>query len=287
MKRLCVVGCPRSGTTLVQSLIGAHPLMYAFPETDFAALTFGDGSERFFGKKFQHSSVLRGLVRTARMSLRVATHESERRLQAFCREYSEDLPPGTIGATGVTTQLRRWMESFDRIAARNEKAGWSEKTPLHLAYIPDIAAACPDMKFVHVRRDAARVVDSLLSAHARFPESNAWRDFSNIDYCISVWKRANALSEDYFRDTVDYRISFDDLLEDPEGFTDDFFRYLDLPDMRFDEIVSSRNAASDRIVNANEPWKGGVFRDIEKSGKAFQVLSERDVAYVRENTRPS
>src|SRR5271167_4804558 len=31
--RLFVVGCPRSGTTLLQSLLAAHPSVHSFPET--------------------------------------------------------------------------------------------------------------------------------------------------------------------------------------------------------------------------------------------------------------
>ena len=34
-KRIYIVGCPRSGTTLLQSMVAAHPLLTSYPETHF------------------------------------------------------------------------------------------------------------------------------------------------------------------------------------------------------------------------------------------------------------
>ncbi|MGL4503377.1 MAG: sulfotransferase family protein, partial [Planktothrix sp.] len=33
--RIFLVGCPRSGTTLLQSLLAAHPQIASFPESHF------------------------------------------------------------------------------------------------------------------------------------------------------------------------------------------------------------------------------------------------------------
>ena len=35
-----LVGCPRSGTTLLQSLIAAHPLVTSFSESNFFGASF-------------------------------------------------------------------------------------------------------------------------------------------------------------------------------------------------------------------------------------------------------
>ncbi|MGC1525664.1 MAG: sulfotransferase, partial [Phormidesmis sp.] len=35
MKRLFLVGCARSGTTLLQSLLASHPGVASFPESNF------------------------------------------------------------------------------------------------------------------------------------------------------------------------------------------------------------------------------------------------------------
>jgi hypothetical protein len=37
--RLFLVGCPRSGTTLLQSLLAAHPQIASFPESHFLLVT--------------------------------------------------------------------------------------------------------------------------------------------------------------------------------------------------------------------------------------------------------
>ncbi|NJL67494.1 MAG: sulfotransferase [Microcoleus sp. SM1_3_4] len=35
MKRIFLVGCPRSGTTILQSLLASHPEIISFPESKF------------------------------------------------------------------------------------------------------------------------------------------------------------------------------------------------------------------------------------------------------------
>ena len=48
--RLFVVGCPRSGTTLLQCLLGAHSQIISLPETAyFADLISGQRSRRLLG----------------------------------------------------------------------------------------------------------------------------------------------------------------------------------------------------------------------------------------------
>ena len=40
-KRVFLVGCPRSGTTLLQSMLHAHPSIYSLPETKFFHVLIG------------------------------------------------------------------------------------------------------------------------------------------------------------------------------------------------------------------------------------------------------
>ena len=35
MARVFIVGCPRSGTTLLQAMLASHETVYSFPETHF------------------------------------------------------------------------------------------------------------------------------------------------------------------------------------------------------------------------------------------------------------
>ena len=40
-KRVFVVGCPRSGTTLLQSILLTNPSIISFPESHFLSICFG------------------------------------------------------------------------------------------------------------------------------------------------------------------------------------------------------------------------------------------------------
>ena len=49
MIRLFVVGCSRSGTTIVQRLLAGHKDLISFPETAFFQRLAGDSELRMFG----------------------------------------------------------------------------------------------------------------------------------------------------------------------------------------------------------------------------------------------
>lgn len=277
MHRICVVGCPRSGTTVVQSLIGSHPDILPFPETMFAALTYGDHSERFFLKDFSHKKLLREFTRSIRRTFTISTLESKKSLIEFRK--SKKLPDNKelIRLSSATSQLKKWMGSFDELAARSGKAGWSEKTPYHLAYVDEIRMACPEMRFVFVERPAVRVIDSLISAHTRYPDSEAWRDFGDLEYCIQVYLRSRDLQKKNFNPEKDISVKFNELTDSPVTQTQKIFESLGLKEVDINHVISERAKASKEIIESNEPWKSGVIKSITSKNEGVKHLSCEDI----------
>ncbi|MDP5181620.1 sulfotransferase [Blastococcus sp. BMG 814] len=134
MRRIFVVGCPRSGTTLLQSFLAAHPQVHSFPETHF----------------FHRLQAPRGGRRAAGLA---ATGAAGRLDEAA----------GRLGAPRrrpVLPTVRRSGAAFvamaDAAARRNGADTWVEKTPANLYVLDLIERVVPGAQVVHIVRRRRR-----------------------------------------------------------------------------------------------------------------------------------
>jgi hypothetical protein len=161
-----VIGFQRSGTTLLQSLIGSHPRIAAPPETYF-------------------------LFRIARL----ASHYGDLNDDANLRHALHDAldPPAGLFATSgfeeeaLFERLRerpRTMRSIldvmmEDFATRHGKARWSEKTPGQNA--AEVLGTFPDAQMVHIVRDPRDVIASSLKTPWSPPDAyelaHEWKGF--------------------------------------------------------------------------------------------------------------
>jgi sulfotransferase family protein len=129
-----VVGCPRSGTTLVQTMLDSHPHLSVLYEANFLvdiplglrsslanaskALTLAEAHPNFRADSFD--------ARTAR---------------AVCSE---------LGITDAAGAMRVLAASQ---ALAQGKRRWGNKTPKALLHLAELAIVYPDAQFIHVIRD--------------------------------------------------------------------------------------------------------------------------------------
>ena len=135
-----VVGCPRSGTTLLRDLLRSHPRL-SFPHESGGLPGLyrvhgdprSDREARLLAADFLGSHS----VRQWNPGLRPA-----------------DLERGRTFAAVVTPAYELW--------ARGEgKPRWGDKTPLHVLEIPQLVGLFPTAQFVHLVRDGRDVALSL------------------------------------------------------------------------------------------------------------------------------
>lgn len=138
-----IVGCPRSGTTLLRSLLRAHSRLCIPGETHFIPqfwLAYGDPANG---------------AEAARLAARILR-----------------LPRVASWETGLTpadfADVRSYSALIDRlfgaVAAQEGKMRWGDKTPHYVRYIPQLAALFPGSRFIHVYRDGRDVALSWLKA---------------------------------------------------------------------------------------------------------------------------
>lgn len=141
-----IVGSPRSGTTLLQTLLDAHPALCIPPESH----VFDHFGEIFrcygdLGRPGNAEKFVRDLLsdeRIKRWGLEIKPAE-------FCRPLRERT------LREIVSRL------FGLYADLRGKARWGDKTPEHTLHMQEIRSVFPDACFIHLVRDGRDVAESL------------------------------------------------------------------------------------------------------------------------------
>jgi Sulfotransferase family len=137
-----VVGCPRSGTTLLQRMLDAHPQLAVANDTHFIPRPLRhlpDGADPRITEQLVHSVV--SYRRFPRLGL------------------AEDV--AYAAAEGAGTYAAFVTRLYDRFAATHGKPLAGEKTPDYVRHFPKLTRLFPHARFVHVVRDGRDVALSV------------------------------------------------------------------------------------------------------------------------------
>ena len=145
-----VVGCGRSGTTLLRLMLDAHPDLAIPPESHFLS-RFGHAPERYAspGGGLDPERLAADILRTRTFAAWGVGHDDVlRRVR--------ELPAPATFVDVVDAVYRAYAEP--RGAAR-----WGDKTPRYVLDIPLFDRLFPGSRFVHIVRDGRDVAMSLRS----------------------------------------------------------------------------------------------------------------------------
>lgn len=248
-----VVGCPRSGTTLLQSILGNHPEIRAFPESNALFQVAADIKLRSFGPETQHRHVLKQRLLGAlnRWGLAAGRERRFRReLQAFLHGLGADDLAARLPARIPT--MAGAFACFD--AALTELVGdqrWLEKSPKNLFILDHIDRHLPHARIVHVLRNGPDNIASLRDAGMRH------RDFrgdiggsDGVRNALAQWNQALRTAAVWWGHERHMHIRHEDLCADPECVVRDICGFLEL-----DFDVSMLHYAPDAVSWSHEDWK--------------------------------
>jgi hypothetical protein len=211
-----VVGCPRSGTTLLQRLLDAHSRLAVIDETLWIPTIF----ERRKGLTPE------GLVTPALIPL-LAGHRRFAKLNLPVEQLERLLDAGRPYASFVSAV-------FDLYGEARGKSLVGDKSPGYVRSIPILHELWPSTRFVHVIRDGR---DVCLSAIAWSKADKVFGDFRSwgpdpVTTAALWWERSvrlgreagAALGHDLYLE-----LSYDDLVAGPEEGCAALCAFLDLP----------------------------------------------------------
>jgi hypothetical protein len=227
-----VVGCARSGTTMLQLMLHAHHRIAIPPETRFLMpaydnrQAFGDLTVEANRRKLaEHIVTRRG---SAFKDLGLDTHETIEEIVAR---------PPTIGsAVGIV---------FRAYARKHGKPRWGDKRPAYLLNLDMITTMFPDAQIVHIVRDGRDCVASL--------KETTWHQ-GGVYKAISDWTRgtdegrraAGRLGPDSYFD-----IYYERLVSDPETELRKLCEFLG---EEFDPAMTAPNQLADVAVPSRKTW---------------------------------
>lgn len=258
LARVFLVGCPRSGTTLLQSLLSAHSRIHSLPETHFFQNLLHSEEHRLLSSAHGH----------ARRRALQRWHAYRRGVLACCgwvegsrvRRAWESIPEMTDACAERTvggwrghrlsTHVDRFVQALDRVSLQCGKQVWLEKTPDHLFYAAQIQRHIPDARIIHIVRNGEEVVASLHRAAQQYPQ---WRPYLDIERAADRWNRATAESLSWLGHRNHLLVRYETLLAYPARTLSRVLRFLECAD---ESGIWERYPGMARdLVRDDEPWK--------------------------------
>ena len=256
MKRIFLVGCPRSGTTMLQSLLAAHPEVISFPESKFF--------HYLLYKKFAANFPAR--------------------MEAFFKDEINrpELLQGFDDRQTLETKVSWFVEVLDGLAAEQNKSIWLEKTPEHIYFIQDIERLLPEAKFIHILRNSMDTIASLHDA-TRNP-NELWGDGWDLDHCCKRWKEAVLISHKYANKSHHILVKYEELLDNKTQVLGNICDFMGIP-YDGEMLVNYKEKAAN--LSLGSPWHQGIERDIKSNNihKYHKILTFKEIRYVLDKVK--
>ncbi|WP_113700385.1 sulfotransferase family protein [Nonomuraea lactucae] len=238
-----VVGCPRSGTTMLQLMLHSHPRIAVPPETRFLIPAYmrrrSFGDMRLAQRRRALAEWVAGDRTTKFRELKIDKDD-------YVRQAVEG--PGSLGSVLGTT-FRMYAERFGKVR-------WGDKRPSYVKQIEYILRLFPDAQFIHLIRDGRDCVASLKEmpwyTHNSFHAVSTWAEA--IDAGV---KLRRTMPEDGY-----YELRYEDLTDDPSTELKKLCAFLRED---FDPAMVSPREAASVAVPVHKVWHSNTHGEVTRS----------------------
>ncbi|HZD53812.1 MAG TPA: sulfotransferase [Woeseiaceae bacterium] len=251
-----LVGCSRSGTTLLQALIDSHPDIAMPPESHVyvrfgrIADTYGDLRERGNRRR-----LITALLR-----------------DAFIRQWRLEVTPGDVESRLRRPSLAGVAETlFELYSERHGASRWGDKTPEHIRHLREVRRDFPGAKLIHLVRDGRDVAEAMrrmiFYPVTAYGVARVWRDELRHwrDFCDSEGTGGTLV------------IRYEDLVTSPKDVITGVFRFLEAPWV--DTVSTYAQSSLSRNLDAQGPWHSSLRKSISpaKVGAYRRAFTPREI----------
>jgi hypothetical protein len=246
-----IIGYPRSGTTMLQSLIATQPGIASFPETHFFSIVAKDFKDL---KDLKDPNAPIG-IKAARKMLNTAEERlfisEDAKSYIYYLAENKLLSLKMLFEVVVVSCLLNSI-SPDQISATR----WLEKTPAHAFHVNEILQFYPAAKTVFIHRNPINAIPSYIESGQQWQGKNLtvpglarlWASYTK-HYELFKGKYPDSLSYTRLEDLVDD-------LEASMGRITDFLGLSLVPD-----LLSTFNEKAEQMSEPWETWKTSVKTD--------------------------
>ena len=228
MRPLFIVGCPRSGTTLLQQILGRHPDIVVPPETAFFTKLLSPWPGRF-----------------------------RRQLERIEADLGIDLGGAgrPSGPDETAALFERVLHAYAERVGRPEARWIGEKTPDHLRHLQTILALFPDARVLSIVRDGRAVALSL----SKVP----WAP-SDVAVCFGIWLESARRQVELHRrpPAALLPVRYEALVREPEVEVRRVARHLELG---YDPRLLTPDAEPRGVPDHERDWKGSAHSAIDSA----------------------
>jgi hypothetical protein len=242
-----IVGCPRSGTTLLRDLLRSHPrITFPLESRVLPALyrAYGDPADAAQARRIAADLLESWDIATWRLNLDPADLEHH-------RSFAE-----------LTAHL------YETWAARESKPRWGDKTPLYVLELDVVFALFPHAQVINIVRDGRDVALSLM--RQPWGPTNPYTAALMWRRAVAAGRRAAALMPS----SACLDVRYEQLLASPEAELQRICRFLD---ERFDPAMLTPSRLPTPSGRPN-PWPAHREASVDpsNSGHWRQALSQVD-----------
>jgi hypothetical protein len=269
LKRIFIVGSPRSGTTLLQGMLASHPQINSFPESHF----------------FKYLNFNQRRWKLTLGALGVAPLNAKYQFKKFLHQISQEKMQNFLSPYAIFSRqyARAFVKVLDTLTEQQSKEIWVEKTPGHLYCIDCIRENVIGAKFIHILRNGIDVVASQYEVTHKHPE--IWGGKRDIDECIQRWTKDVEISKTHFNQSDTIILTYEELLKYPKPVLKKVCSFINID---FDESMMYKHTkAFQSIVLSNEAWKSNNKEKIlsSNSKKFYEVFDKSQQEYILEKIR--
>lgn len=221
-----ILGCARSGTSLLQLMLRSHPRVAVPAETRFVVPAYTARCEFGDLAVMENRRALGDWITRDRST-------KFRALGLDASEITDEIAAGppTLGSAVGTV--------FGAYARRFGKPRWGDRRPSYVRYAGPLLRMFPDAQFVHLVRDGRDCVASLLET--------PWYD-QDVHHAVSVWReavdRGSRLGARLGPDGY-YEMQYERLVTDP---ADELARLCAFLGEDFDPAMTQPDGPAERTV---------------------------------------
>ncbi len=236
-----VIGCPRSGTTLLQRMLDNHPQLTVANDTHF-------------------------ITRAAKKALRRASDpvltpelvDQVRTYHRFCRLGLDEADVGEA-TRGCRTYSQFVSRLYDLRAAHRGKSLSGEKTPDFCRQIPALHRQFPGAKFIHIIRDGRDTTLSAMNWATTTKGPGKWSLWAEdpVGACALWWRwqtgtgvrDGHALGEGLY-----YELKYEDLVGDSPALLSGIAAFLQIPDSEMMANYFAGKTKKNPNLSAKSAW---------------------------------